>query len=56
MTTNIHVVWRYHDGIKWCYEYKMDNIPNSWIGEAEQVRVRIIWEFEGTILKCEVLR
>ena len=53
--TNIHAAWRYHDGVKWSYAYEMDNIATPWRSDAEHVRIRVIHEYQGKILKAEVL-
>lgn len=54
-TDNIRAAWQYFDGVKWCYVYKRED-AKSWANEAVLVRVRVLAEYEGEILECEVLR
>lgn len=53
-TSNIRQAWRYHDGVKWCFVYAREDAGYLY-HEAELCRVRVLAEYQGEILKAEVL-
>lgn len=57
-TTNIRTVLRYWNGVEWRYVHKvlMDSIRPSFQASIEEVRVRILSEYEGFIGSVEMLK
>jgi hypothetical protein len=53
---NIRTAWSYWDGRKRSFHYNLEDVPEPWRDEAERVRLRVKLEWEGEILKAEVLR
>ncbi len=56
-TSNVRDVLRYHNGVEWKFVHKarMESIRPAFRASIEEVRVRILAEYQGHIALAEVI-